>query len=125
MTEATLPDWPRPRRTPGGKDAFLFYVVYGRVDTTRDFSVSRYRFAGISAGLDAMAYGPTAHPEVVASFREGILWNELTASKPHLAREIAAQESCLILRGHVADPPTLNYLRDAIGFLAWCLDGGG
>ena len=125
MTGPTLPAWPRPRWAPGGKDPFLFYVVYGAADTTRAFPPEVYNSARIPAGLDAMAYGPAAHPEVVASFREGYAWDQLRAENPRLAAEVAAEDRCLILKGEVADPPTLNYLRDAVGFLAWCLDGGG
>jgi hypothetical protein len=121
----TLPDWPRPRWTPGGKDPFLFYVVYGAVDTARAFSPDLQRSAGIPPGLDAMAYGPTAHPDVVASFREGYAWDQLRADSPSLAAGVAAEDRCVILKGEIADPPTLNYLRDAIGFLDYCLDGGG
>ena len=125
MTGPTLPDWPRPRWTPGGKDPLLFYVVYGAVDTTTVLRPEFHKAAGIPAGLTVMTYGPTVHSEVVASFRDGYVWDELRAKDPSLAAKIAEEDSCLILRGEVADPPTLNYLRDTVGFLTWCLEGGG
>ncbi len=120
-----LSEWPRRHYVPGGKNPFLFYVVYGRVDTTKSFSASAYRSNGIPDGLDVMSYGPTEHADVVATFRDGYLWEQLTAENPNLAAMVAAQDSCLIVRGDVVDPPTLDYFRDVIGFLTYCLDAGG
>jgi hypothetical protein len=49
MTASPLTDWPRQYHVPGGKDAFLFYVVHGDVDTTMSLSRSKYRSGGIPA----------------------------------------------------------------------------
>jgi len=124
-TASELADWPRPRYTPGGKPAFLFYIVYGRIDFTTPPSRSRYRLNGIPDGIEIMAYGPEANPEQVSVFREGYLWNQVKAEQPDLAVKIAEQDSCLVVRGEVIDPPTLNYFRDIVGFLTFCLDAGG
>ena len=69
----TLPDWLRPHYVPGGRDAFLLYVVCGRVDVTRVLSRSKYRCDGIAEGIEVMTHGPNQHPEVVAMFRHGYL----------------------------------------------------
>src|SRR5262249_3076689 len=118
-TPSPLPDWTRQYFRPGGESAFLFYVVYGHVDPSIGLSRSKYRSEGIPDGLNAMTYSPASHPEVVASFREGYLWERLVGENPDLAASIAAQDSCLILGGEVADPATLNYLRDLVGFLTF------
>jgi hypothetical protein len=110
---------------PGGKHAFLSYVVYGRVDTTQALSRSKYRSNGIPDGIDVMSYGPAEHADQVAAFRSGYLWNELTTEAPNMAAKIAAADRCLVLKGVIIDPPTLNYFRDVIGFLTFCLDAGG
>jgi hypothetical protein len=120
-----LVEWPRRHYVPGGKHPLLFYAVYGRVDATQALSSSKYRSNGIPNGIDVMAYGPAEHPEQVAAFRDGYLWDQLTAEAPDLAAEVAAQDCCLVLTGEIVDPPTLNYLRDVIGFLTFCLDTGG
>ena len=122
---SALAEWPRPHYVPGGKHPFLFYVVYGRVDTTKPLSSSKYRSNGIPDGIDVMTYGPGTHADVVASFRRGYLWDQLTTDDPNLAAKVAVQDSCLALKGEIIDPPTLNYFRDAIGFLTFCLDAGG
>jgi hypothetical protein len=122
--ESSLVEWPRRHYVPGGKHPFLLYIVYGPVDTAQAFSRSKYRSDGIPDGIDVMAYGPQ-HANELAAFRAGYPWDLLTTEAPNLAAEIAAQDFCLVLRGEIADPPTLNYFRDMIGFLTFCLDVGG
>jgi hypothetical protein len=97
----------------------------GRVDTTKALSSSKYRSNGIPNGIDVMAYGPTAHPNQIAAFRDGYLWDQLIAEDPNFVAKVAAQDCCLVLTGEISDPPTLSYFRDVIGFLTFCLDAGG
>jgi hypothetical protein len=120
-----LTDWPRQHYSPAGGDAWLFYVIYGDVDITASLSRGKYSSNGAPDGIDVMSYGPTSHPEVVASFREGYAWNSFAHDNPALAAKVAAQSNCLVIVGKVPDPPTLNYLRDAIGLLTFFLDAGG
>jgi hypothetical protein len=101
-----LADWPRPHYVPGGKNPFLFYVVYGQIDTTKALSRSRYGSDGIPDGIDVMTYGPI-DADVVASFRHGYLWDQFTADNPGLAARVIAQNCCLVLKGEVSDPPSL------------------
>lgn len=120
-----LETWNRRYFVPGGREAFLFYVVYGRVDAAAPLSRSRFRSEGIPHGLDVMAYGPDSNPQVPGSFREGYLWEQLRSADPELADTIAAQDWCLILRGGFPDPANLNYLRDTVGLITHFLDNGG
>ena len=121
----TLSDWPRPQYQPGGGEPFLFFVVYGDVNTAAPLSASKYRCGGFPDGIDLMGYGPEEHAEVVDSFREGSLWNEFAKEEPGLALQVAAAERCVLLRGTPADDTTLNYLRDSVGLVTWMLDHGG
>ncbi len=123
--KSKLKTWDRKDFEPGGGDAFLSYVVYGRIDTTAPLSRSKYRSEGAPKGLEVMAYGPNSQPEVPASFREGYLWEQLKVSNPGLATTIAAQDACIVLRGTFSDPEDLNYLRDTIGLITHFLDNGG
>ena len=50
-----LVEWPRRHFVPGRAHPFLFYVVYGRVDTTKALSRSKYRSNGVPDGIDVMA----------------------------------------------------------------------
>ncbi len=123
--KSKLKSWNRKHFAPGGGDAFLFYVVYGRVDTTKPLSRSKYRSEGLPDGLEIMAYGPNLHLEVPASFREGYLWDQLRFADPRLAATLAEQDTCIVLRGTFPDPETLNYLRDTIGLITHFLNNGG
>ena len=122
---SSLPEWPRPYYKPGGANPALFYVVFGRLDLTTVLSRSKYRSNGIPKGISGMTYGPDVQPQVVASFKEGHLWSRLTGKDTGLAVSVASQDSCLTIKGEVNDPPTLAYLRDAVGFLTYSLDIGG
>ncbi|MGV3757361.1 MAG: hypothetical protein ACO1QS_18430 [Verrucomicrobiota bacterium] len=124
-SEPSLTSWPRPHFQAGGGDAFLLYVVYGQIDRTAALSRSKYRCDGIPAGLTVEAYGPETHPDIVASFREGYLWEELKKNQPDLAARISQADSCLVLKGTFNDPPSLDYLRNTIGLITHFLDQGG
>ena len=122
---SVLEDWTRPQFQPGGGDAFLFYVVFGCVDARQELSRSRYRCDGVPDGLEIMQFGSKCHPEVPQSFREGYLWTELEKNSPELADAITSQTDCTVIRGTLADPANLNYLRDAVGLITFFLDNGG
>jgi hypothetical protein len=125
MTTEALLDWPRRYYAPSGHNAFLFYVVYGRVDAAIPLSRGKYRSDGIPDGIEAHTYDIDTHADVVTAFRSGYLWEKFSADQPELAAKVSEQDSCLILKGEVVDPPTLNYFRDVIGFLTYCIDAGG
>jgi hypothetical protein len=124
MTEATLSDWPRRHYRPGGADAYLFYVVYGPLQGSSAISRSRYRCEGIPAGVEVSSYHPEMNPQVVDSFREGYLWDLFREAHPEVAQETARAAECLMIRGELKDPQTLNYLRDVVGLIQWRLDQG-
>jgi len=118
-------NWPRQYYRSGGGDAFLFYVVYGSVP--QDFTISgpKYRVDNIPEELEIMFYGPTSHPEVVSTFRSGYLWEEFGRKHAELAEEVGSQSECLVIKGTIPNPLDLNYLRNVVGIITWCLDRGG
>jgi hypothetical protein len=124
-SESSLSSWPRPHFQPGGSDALLFYVVFGKVDRTAALSRSAYRSEGIPDGLSLMTYGPSVHPETVGSFRDGYLWDQLKKADPELAANISSHDTCIVLRGTFHDPKALDYLRDTVGLITFFLDHGG
>lgn len=119
-----IQSWEREHYEAGGGDPFLFYVVYGDINMSEGLSRSKYRLERKPEELELMAYGSN-DPEAVNSFREGFLWETLSESDPGLAEEIAAQESCYVIRGNFTDPQTLDYLRDTVGLITYLLDQGG
>lgn len=124
MTDDSLRDWPRPHFQPAGGHAFLFYLVFGKVDVQAGLSRSKYRTEGPPA-FDLMKYSRQEHPQVFESWLSGYLWDRLRVEDPELASSIEACDECIAIRGDVEDPENLNYLRDIVGFLQYCLDNGG
>jgi hypothetical protein len=120
-----LQDWPRRHYAPGGGDPFLFYAVFGPVSESVSVSPGTYRCDGVPEGLEADAYSLAGQPEVINSLREGYVIEQLRRENPGLVKAIFAQDSCLVLKGRIADPPTLNYFRNVIGLVTHLLDHGG
>lgn len=120
-----LETWDRPDFTVGGGKPYLFYVVFGAVDTGAPLSASTYRTAGIPGGVTIAGYTAAEHPEVINGFREGYVWDTFRASHPDLADHVADCDQCLVIRGEPENDSDLNYLRDTVGLLAWMLDNGG
>lgn len=121
----SLPDWTRPNYSkPGGKP-FLFFVVYGSFGKLPGLSASQYRCGGIPGGFSVSQYDAQKNADVLASFQEGYVWDQFRTDSPALADQVAVANECLILRGEVEDRETLDYLRDAVGFLTFLLDHGG
>ena len=71
-----------------------------------------------------MAYGPDSHPQVVDGFRDGPLRDRLADQAPDLLPKVAQAKGCVVFRGQIGDPATLDYHRDLIGLLQWLLDQG-
>jgi len=121
---SSVDNWTRPYYRAGGGDALLFYVVYGPRPKEFSLSGSEYRVDGIPDEIEINYYGPSSDPEVVDSFRSGYLWEKFQRANATLANEVANQSECLIVRATVSDPSDLDYLRNAIGIITWCLDAG-
>lgn len=124
-THMPIESWPRPRFEPGGGDAMVLYAVFGAFGELEPLRAERYRTEGPPEGVEVFAYGPMMHPEVLDSFRSEWAWQRLEESAPDLWAEVARAEQCMVLRGVVHDPGSLDYLRDVIGTITYLLDGGG
>jgi len=119
-----LTDWGRPYFEASGSSADIFYVAYGKPPSSWDISGSKYSVSGIPDGIEIHTYGPTTHPETVEEFKKGYLWESLLERKPDLASKVAEQTECLIIRGSLNDPVTLNYFRNLVGLIQWLFDRG-
>ena len=122
--KSSLETWQRPYYSSGGGDAFLLYVVYGPIPRDFSISASKYRYDDIPEDVEINTYGPTSDPEAVDTFRSGFLWDQFQQANIKVANDVATQSECLIIRGTISDPRDLNYLRNVVGFVAWCLDEG-
>lgn len=124
--ENELTPWPRRYYSLTDQAPYLFYVVFG-ASVGEQFSLSciRHRCDGIPEGIGISAYGPDKHPDVITSFQQGYLWEELQTTNPALADEISTQTECVIIQGHCADDSDLNYFRNVIGLITALLESDG
>lgn len=115
-----MESWLRPHYRPGGGDARIFYVVFGRFPSSlRPLSRKRYRCEGVPAGLTLDFQEP-------GRFRgSGPIWELLQEENPRCAAAVASAPGCMALRGLIPDPPLLDYFRDTVGLLTYLLDQGG
>ncbi len=118
---SSLADWPRSHYQHGGAAPFLFYVVFGCQLENLELSRSRHRCDAVPDGIEVFS----CEPGQVDSFREGYLWDELGRADPSLAQVVAAQSSCVVIRGTVLDDASLNYFRNTLGLVQALLDSGG
>ncbi|HRH95102.1 MAG TPA: hypothetical protein PLB55_04170 [Prosthecobacter sp.] len=110
-------------RSPSGSP-FLFYVLFGEIDLGASLSASTYNVDAVPDELSVMRYDRDRHADTIRSFQEGYLWDQLVATQPAFAQQIAAQSSCVILRGEFPDTESLGYLRNAVGLITHFLDHG-
>jgi hypothetical protein len=121
-----LPSWPRRHFQPGGGDAFLFYKVHGTFVEAPAISRTKYRCAGVPDGCGLQAYGRAAAPDVLQlGLDDGWIGREFRTQHPALAERVANTDQCLVLRGAVPDPETLDCFRDVVGLVMALIDAGG
>jgi hypothetical protein len=118
-----LVSWPRRHHQPGGGDADLFYKIHGTFRAAPEISRAKYRCAGVPDGCDLQLH--TARELLELGLDDGWIGNAFRDEQPALAAEVAGTPQCLLLRGTVADPETLDYFRDAVGLVMALLDAGG
>lgn len=121
----TLPTWLRGRYSPGGGDALLFFVLFGQFAGVRPpCDRQRYRTRGMTTGLELHSYGGLDADERVRVWGEHVFAQYL-AERPALEAAVRSAPGCLVMRHHVPDPRTLDYLRDAVGLVTFLMDNGG
>jgi hypothetical protein len=120
-----LPSWTRPLFTPGGGNALLFYVLFGKFDLTKPLSKSKHRSNGPGKWLEVVQFDRTTRPEEFTGYQSGELWDMLTRDAPITAAESRKAQEAVAVRAEVTDPQTLDYFRDTIGVVTWLLDCGG
>ncbi|MCE9578567.1 MAG: hypothetical protein K8W52_35905 [Deltaproteobacteria bacterium] len=118
----SAPPWTRPLHRPGGGDALVFFEVHGTFPEEPPVaSTARYHLdAEIAPQIEVFRLGADA-----ADRRAGVAWDWFAGDHPALASQVARAPGAVIIRGQVADPADLRYLRHAIGLVQMFLDRGG
>lgn len=115
--------WERVAYQPGGGTPFLLYVVYGDLPTAPVVDGARYRTTGLGT-LSVDHYRPDCHPEACGQWLQGGFGELLQRYQPALMKAATEASGCMVIRGEPADARTLNYLRDAVGFITYLTDNG-
>jgi hypothetical protein len=117
--------WPRPYFSRGEDKAMLLFFVFGAFPERLELNVARYGSVGLPAGVEMHRMDKQMLTHWEGHPLRGAIGELLREDDPRtfkLAREAA---ECIMLRGELDDPPTLDYLRDTLGVVAALLDVGG
>src|ERR1043166_1040336 len=115
-------DWKRNFYENGGYHALIYYVIYGKFDTSNvNVSQAKYRTEGLPEGFSFRKLD--RNRRAVLPFTDGDFARHLRSSE--LLEQIQHAPECLVLHGEIPDPPDLNYLRNSIGLVTYFLDNGG
>lgn len=124
MTPA-LTDWPRPYWHASDETALLLFFVFGTFAQTLRIPTAAYDSAGLPEGLELHRYPNTALAQWEGYPLRGALGDVLAHDNPQACAVATDAAEVISVRGRIADPANLNYLRDTVGVLAGLLDLGG
>ena len=117
--------WPRPYWRDSGAQAFVQWFVFGDFGDELHVDAPRYRTRGTPAGVEVARYthdairGWNGYP--LGGTMGALFAGEDAALFAHAGRT----GECLMLRGSLADPRDLDYLRDLVGTITGLVDLGG
>ena len=121
----TIEEWTRPYFTQPLYNPLVLVCIHGEFDEDFNIDGQEYQLSEIPEGIAIHKFGPDAHPEIIASYLTGNLWETLQQENPMLAKQIEHCPECYIIKGEVADSSSLDYLRNVNGLIAYLLDHGG
>ena len=101
-----MKSWPRPLYQPGGRNADLFYMVFGAFELDGPLYQPTYRSRGLPEGCE-------------------LRWSEPEQFLERFGEAGEAYSECIVLEGSVPDPKTLDYFRDTVGLVTYLLLHGG
>jgi len=122
---ATDGDWSRPQWSRDEAKAMLLYFVFGQFPGELRLDLSAHGTQGLPSGVEmhrvpkALLAHWEGHP------LRGALGGVLRDGNPSAFEAARTANECLMLRGELADPESLGYLRDTLGVVSALLDAGG
>lgn len=117
--------WPRPYWRAGGESAMLLFFVFGTFPEALNIPAAAYDSAGLPEGIELHRYPNTALAQWEGYPLRGALGDVLAQDNPEACAVATDAAEVIGLRGRIADPARLDYLRDSVGVLAGLLDIGG
>ena len=117
--------WPRPYWRDSGAQAFVQWFVFGDFEPELHVDAPRYRTRGTPAGVEVARYVHDAIRGWNGSPLGGSMGALFEGEDATLFTRAGRAPECLMLRGHLADPRDLDYLRDLVGTVMALVDLGG
>lgn len=118
------PIYQRPYYQDTGRRPYLFYAVMGARTEELHVSRSRHHVEEMPAGLNLSGLQRPGQSAYMDELLGGVLGNILERRDRALYEKARAAQSCLVLYGEARKDDTLEYLRDAIGFVQAAVETG-
>lgn len=117
--------WPRPYWLAGGEDPLLVFFVFGRFGGEPAITAQAHDATGLPAGVTLQRHAHEALRAWDGYPLGGALGESLRERDPEAFAAATAAPEVMLLRGSVADGPSLDYLRDAVAVVRALLGAGG
>ncbi|HET7593099.1 MAG TPA: hypothetical protein VFK00_08860 [Rhodanobacteraceae bacterium] len=119
------PDWTRPRWSRDEARAMLVYFVFGEFAAEPTLDLSAHGSQGLPQGVEILRIPKERLAHWQGHPLRGALGDILRDGNPAAFETARKAPECLLLRGELADPDSLAYLRDTLGVISALLDAGG
>jgi len=116
--------WQRPLYQDTGRRPYLFYVAIGARAEELHVSRSRHHVEEMPEGLNLSGLQRPGHSGYMDELLGGVLGKILEGRDRGLYEKAKAAQSWLVLHGEVQKDGTLEYLRNAIGFVQAAVETG-
>ena len=117
--------WTRPYFWRSDGKAMLLYFVFGEFSPELQLDVGRHGSRGLPDGVALHRFDKAMLAHWEGHPLRGALGEILREDDPEAFKAARSASACLMLRGELDDPSTLDYLRDSIGMIGALLDAGG
>lgn len=115
--------WPRSLHEPTDQRARLLYYVFGKFPASIAPSRSQYRVGSMPPELRISKH-EAASPRAQAVLAQPLFARFLSERGATFRKNVEKSPTCMLIHGEFDDPPTLDYLRDTVGLLAYLADNG-
>ncbi len=125
MNDSTAARWPRPYWRQPGENVLLQFYVFGGFARDLAIPAGRYDSRGLPEGVELKRFQNAVLRDWEGYPLAGALGEVLREESPEVYEAARRAPEVLVIRGELADPDSLDYLRDTLGVIAGLLDVGG
>lgn len=117
--------WTRPYFWRSDARAMLLYFVFGEFPEELKLDIGRHGSTGLPAGVTMHRFDKHTLAHWEGHPLRGALGEVLRSDDLETYKTARAAPECIMLRGELNDPESLDYLRDTLGVVGALLDVGG